>query len=368
MDYAEKRRRYILKQARHIELEQEKLKPAPACGCGCGVTTNWMRGKGWARYLKGHGRRKDRGSPPLCACGCGVITKWGISKGNWNVFLMGHTRRGKKFSDEHKQKLSKSMLAFCAKRRLEKGSQWYNPGGISPREPSPERSELLRSLGISVYTTYEFREARKRLVEGRPCVLCGSTEKIHAHHITPGDDSTLIPLCIHCHPVIHAGPDAKGQAPPLGEQPPLCACGCGLPVLWKRVRGWAQCRHGHAFSKIPVGTRLQEAPLCACGCGEPTKFRFGKGWNEYKRGHRQKIEGGYRTQKDGEWHEEPPLCKCGCGKKVSYQCGKGWRQFAHGHSQRGRLLSEEHKAKISEAAKLRHAERRNHGHSQSASG
>lgn len=42
------------------------------------------------------------------------------------------------------------------------------------------------------------------------------------------------------------------RVPPQGEQPPLCACGCGLPVEWiQKKNRWARFAKGHY--KGPVG-------------------------------------------------------------------------------------------------------------------
>lgn len=73
------------------------------------------------------------------------------------------------------------------------------------------RRDLEETPGVGVYATHEYREARQRLVEGKPCINCGSLENVHAHHVVPGDDETLVPLCLRCHPQIHAAPGAKGQ-------------------------------------------------------------------------------------------------------------------------------------------------------------
>lgn len=228
-------------------IKQPENEKAPECKCGCGEPVNWMPGKGWARYIKGHG---SRGRP-----------------GN---------NLGKKFSEEHRRKMSEA-----SKRRYE---------GIRNRD-------LEEKPGPGVYATWEYREARKKLVEGKPCMVCGSTENIHAHHRIPGDDSSLVPLCVHCHPTAHAEEGAKGQKPPEGEVVPFCACGCGKRVKWKRYRGWAKFCKGHGNAKVPAGTRLEEPPLCGCGCGEAVKFTFGKGWNKYKRGHGQRVEGHYSQKR-----------------------------------------------------------------------
>ena len=151
------------------------------------------------------------------------------------------------------------------------------------------------SPGRGVYSTSEYRDARAA-INGLPCYLCGSTIGVGAHHLRPGDDSSLVPMCRKCHPTAHAAPGAKGPRPPPGEQPPLCACGCGNPVRWKRVRGWGCFLHGHATAKVPAGTSKQDPPLCGCGCGQQTKFRYGKGWNGFCRGHDQRVFGAHHRR------------------------------------------------------------------------
>ena len=271
-------------------VKQPKNERAPLCLCGCGTLVNWRPGKGWAKYIKGHHHRGkiysekvkanitlhggDINNPPLCKCGCGEPVRWKDGYG-WFDYKLGHATRKPK-TEEHKKKISE------AHKKHNRGKRRRD-------------NELVPGPGV--YATWEYREARKRLVDGKSCSICGSTENIHAHHEIPGNDESLVPLCARCHPTAHAGPDAKGANPPKRERAPLCACGCGKPVNWKRVRGWAKYRKGHGFAKVPAGTRLGEPPLCSCGCGEPVKFRYGKGWNKYKRGHSQRVEGHY-TQKN----------------------------------------------------------------------
>ncbi len=220
---------------------------APLCGCGCKTPVAWGPGKGWSRYRSGH---------------------QGIGKPG--------SRLGATTSDSTKNKMSEAQKRrFAGKRRRD-----------------------LDPTGSGVYSTHEYREARARLVVGKPCRKCGSSENIHAHHEIFGDDESLIPLCSSCHASEHHGhPGAKGSEPPTGAIPPLCKCGCGTPVFWKRVRGWGTYIRGHGTAKIPAGTQKQEAPLCGCGCDEAVKFRHGKGWSTYKRGHGQRIEGHYRHRK-----------------------------------------------------------------------
>lgn len=216
----------------------------PLCSCGCLQSVSWRPGKGWAHYLKGHqGRRKP--GPRL-----GAVTP-----------------------KETRQKQS-----LAAKRRYE-----------------GKRRRDLNPIGPGVYSTQEYKQSRATLVAGKPCLLCGTSENVHAHHRIPGDDSTLVPLCRRCHASFHHATEyTRRNQPPAGSVAPLCGCGCGRPVGWKRVRGWAKFLRGHCGAKIPAGSSSQEAPFCACGCGEPTKFRNGKGWNKYKRGHEQRVIGVFR--------------------------------------------------------------------------
>lgn len=277
----------------------------PLCKCGCGLPCTWKRGRGWAGWRKGHHRRQQpseregktpeelvelanrrmyppEGSlPPLCECGCGKPTKWskGFGWGKWvhahNVLGRPGLRSGVKALDETKARQSKSLREHYA--------------GIRRRDLDP--------TGPGVYSTGEYQQAREDLVVGKPCSKCGSLENVHAHHQIPGDDYSLIPLCGACHASHHhATPYTKRNQPPVNSFAPLCACGCGRPVKWKRVRGWATYCKGHCNAKVPGGTKDQAPPLCGCGCGEPVKFHFGKGWNKYKQGHSQRVEGHYKTK------------------------------------------------------------------------
>ena len=284
---------------------------SPMCKCGCGEYVNWMPGKGWARWVKGHSNRGRSGN-----------------------------NRGKKFSKETRKKMSEAAKLREYRRREAKGTSHF----VNTTDPNPDRAALYKELGLSVYTTYEFKEARKRLVEGKPCVICGTYENIHAHHVIPGDDETLIPVCGVHHPMLHAEPDSCGQEPPPGEEPPLCACGCEKPVRWKRHRGWANFRKGHGSAIVAAGTRHEEPPLCKCGCGETVKFQYGHGWNEYKTGHRQRVEGAHHNRP----HPPAPDCKCGCGEKVAWKKSSGYPKYIPGHrkSDKGRFPPEGEQAPL----------------------
>lgn len=74
---------------------------------------------------------------------------------------------GKKFSEEHKRKLSESQI-----------KRW-NSGGIAPRI-SEKRRKIARIRGSAEYIRWK-KAVYKR--DGYRCVYCGETEHIHAHHV-----------------------------------------------------------------------------------------------------------------------------------------------------------------------------------------
>lgn len=79
--------------------------------------------------------------------------------------------------------------------------------------------------------------------------------------------------------------------PQSTESPPLCACGCGMPVKrsTKAPYGWNRRIAHHARSKVwqPRPTS-GIAPLCACGCGQPVTRNQHRpyDWNTRIRSHR----------------------------------------------------------------------------------
>lgn len=215
--------------------------------------------------------------PPLCGCGCREPVKWKPGVGWYKFAGRGHalrgqpgSRKGMKASVETRQRMSESAT-----------KRW---AGVRRRDQED-------APGLGVYSTKSYKDARKALA-GQPCAVCGSSENVHAHHEIPGNDATLVPLCAKHHVHTHH-PRANGAQPPPGAVPPLCACGCGQPVKWKRVRGWGVFLRGHGNAKVPAGSSSGKPPLCACGCKQPVTFRHGKGWNKYKRGHGQRVEGHY---------------------------------------------------------------------------
>lgn len=65
---------------------------------------------------------------------------------------------------------------------------------------------------------------RARLHRGSSCEACGSTEKLHAHHVDgqpPNNEpSNIQTLCVYCHNFLHATADRRGWTQP-GRMPAL---------------------------------------------------------------------------------------------------------------------------------------------------
>lgn len=336
------------------------------CECGCGAMTQWNSHDAcWARFLPGHYQgvvpRRSKEVPILCACGCGNPVRWQDGKG-WAIFVQGHQRRGVSVSAETKERMS-----LAHKERQLRLRPWIDGQPIAVQNP---------------YVSREYRQARKRLVAGKPCLRCGTLRDICAHHMREGDHESLVPLCRACHTKVHASgghvehlprelhpeqpllgvPDSPlGYAPPAGEEAPYCRCGCGQRVAWKRARGWAKCVHGHATAKVaPAGTSRGTPLKCKCGCGADTLWKDGRGWAEYRRAHRQRVEGAFNKNSVANLPQRAQLpnlgpvpgCACGCGGLVAKAArGHKWNTYIHGHAATGSTFTPEHRAKLS-AAKL----------------
>lgn len=198
-----------------------------------------------------------------------------------------------------------------------------------PRKLSSEDRASSRRARAQRYSAGSYRRARAELVRGRACLVCGETARVQAHHVIQADDRSIVPLCPSCHRKAHTSVDYKPAAPPSGEPPPACACGCGRPVAWKRHRGWARFVHGHHTAKQPVTLLAGTPPLCACGCGTRVIGRYGR-WNKFVRGHNN------ASLPAGSKDATAPLCACGCGLACSFRHGRGWSEFRRGHFRRGR--------------------------------
>ena len=79
------------------------------CECGCGERVKWNKQyKRWNRFINRNNQRTQRywnkqQKPRPCKCGCGGLTQPG------NIFILGHTQRGKVFSVEHKRKIANTL-------------------------------------------------------------------------------------------------------------------------------------------------------------------------------------------------------------------------------------------------------------------
>src|SRR4030043_361271 len=134
--------------------------------------------------------------------------------------MVNQLDRAKKREEEGKKKKKKREGRKKKQRKtLSSGRAWRGARGGLPmsedhrqkiaaaarrRYAGQRRRDLEDQPGLGVYSTSEYQEARNRLVVGRPCIRCGATEEVHAHHERPGDDESLVPVCSHCHPTEHA--------------------------------------------------------------------------------------------------------------------------------------------------------------------
>ena len=55
---------------------------------------------------------KEKGLSGYCECGCGMIINYSYRNKQYNKFINGHNRKGKKFSKEHKIKMSKGLKKY----------------------------------------------------------------------------------------------------------------------------------------------------------------------------------------------------------------------------------------------------------------
>lgn len=111
----------------------------------------------------------------------------------------------------------------------------------------------------------------------------------------------------------------------------------------KRIAERAQREYRRAQLKEQ---QQQDPPLCKCGCGRPVAWKRGVGWNVYLKGHqlrRHYFEG------------PPPSCACGCWRPVRFRPGYGWNIFLRGHGRKNRPTTDDHREKIKKAHRQRHA-------------
>ena len=198
---------------------------SPKCKCGCGTSVKKLREQ-WNTYIHGHGRHnavftkehkkklsenkikfynKKIPKPILCTCGCEKYTN--IYKHKAKKYMHGHNRRGKIFSEQHKQRLSENKKGYILPaesrekisktlkkfyKNKENHPQWR--GGKSTEEYSPLFNNKLKEKVSKIYN--------------RTCQLCKKPEKkegkkLSVHHIDYNKKNNtldnLIPLCMQCH-------------------------------------------------------------------------------------------------------------------------------------------------------------------------
>lgn len=121
--------------------------------------------------------------------------------------------------------------------------------------------------------------------------------------------------------------------------PPLCACGCGLPVKKpRRSRRWNKYVYGHPLPKL---FDAGPAPLCACGCGlhverSVAAKNYGA-WNQWRHGHHFKKSGHWK------WRGGQTIDK---GGYVLVACPDHPNKNAQGYMRRARLVMEAHLGRL----------------------
>lgn len=177
------------------------------CACGCGQTFECKINSN-KRYLLGHNKkgkifieREER----KCSCGCGKVFECKVNS-NRKFFSCGHVNKNKKFSSQHKQKISKgNKNKIISKETRLKIS--INRKGKCCRE---KNVNWLGGISFFPYG-FEFTKELKEKIRKRDnfsCRECGCSEnnlkyKLSIHHIDynkkNNKEDNLISLCKNCH-------------------------------------------------------------------------------------------------------------------------------------------------------------------------
>lgn len=130
---------------------------------------------------------------PLCNCGCGEKVKWNKSKKRWNKFIKGHERRGWKWSEEVKEKMSKSRMGYkmpeetkqklreanlgkthsdAAKEKMSKShKKWFiehpNSHPMLGKTHSDEAKEKISAHSIELWADEEYKKHMSELMKKR---------------------------------------------------------------------------------------------------------------------------------------------------------------------------------------------------------
>jgi len=98
---------------------QNNFKPESLCMVTYkGVLTDFNRSRAFLFGGNDMSKFIRRDKAPLCACGCRERVKKSQDYKGWNKFILGHSRRGKKHSEEAKKKIALAAQNISAETRL----------------------------------------------------------------------------------------------------------------------------------------------------------------------------------------------------------------------------------------------------------
>ena len=223
----------------------QSLTEAPLCACGCGKKVKWRKAYNrWNVYLKGHRKSKvniPEGVAPLCACGCGEKVKWSKLNRCWNKVILYHqtpyakeqkrkvglANRGRKFTEEHRKKLSDAHTGVPLSKEHIKNSAKAHRGLKRSKETRKKISEALKghplylkrikhACSVDGYCGEWLDEEYKKDCRGSSCEVCGISNMlslkvygiiVYSHHIDFNKmnchPSNFKTVCVSCHSKIH---------------------------------------------------------------------------------------------------------------------------------------------------------------------
>lgn len=133
------------------------------CGCKEGIQVKpYHKYDGVPRFINGHNARIKRKfkkvlKSKFCGCGCGQMTKPG------NRFVNGHNSRGRKTSEETKEKLRKSSVGKKFSKRTRKRMREARLG----MKLSEETKMKIGIAGRGRHSTEETRKKISKALKGR---------------------------------------------------------------------------------------------------------------------------------------------------------------------------------------------------------
>jgi len=129
---------------------------------------------------------KFEASKYLCECGCGQEVKW--FKGRHpNRFVVGHAARGKRFTEEHRDRIAEALKVYA--NRPDSYQKNQPSGSASPRWKDGSSPDSYRVMAFQRF--------------GRLCQRCGSSRHIRVHHKDRDRHNNVLSnlevLCGSCH-------------------------------------------------------------------------------------------------------------------------------------------------------------------------